>query len=273
VLRRARFDVENRETRLKLHRDRRAYSEQFEEAPRLEALQRDLRAKEAALERARADAELDGRSRRLAAERGRRSLREKENQLSRLAEDLEGMVVRAPASGMLLHGPARGSLGRRFDVGHQVNPVEPVITVVESAEVSAVFTLPAGRRLELQPGLSVVARPAPEGAGELEGKVHRIAPFPSGGEYRVEVRLDPPPPFELAGTEVKGTVLLRRLHDVLLVPLDLVLREGGQTFCLVVGEDGPRKVRVELGPRGETHVAVRDGLAEGDRLAAPEDAR
>ncbi len=86
--------------------------------------------------------------------------------------------------------------------------------------------------------------------------------------FRIRIALPDDTPLHF-GMSVEANIIAREARNVLLVPNEAVV--GGAVFTVVNG----RIVRkpVEAGIRGTRLTEVRSGLAEGERIAVPAEAR
>ena len=84
----------------------------------------------------------------------------------------------------------------------------------------------------------------------------------------LEVRIVPDPgDEELAGEIVRGEIVLEELPGVLLVPQAALVRSGGKSAVVLVGEGGiAHVVAVEVQARHAELAAVRGELSEGARV-------
>ena len=88
-------------------------------------------------------------------------------------------------------------------------------------------------------------------------------------EYLTVVRVDDLP--EQAGLKPGMTgevkVLVNRLPDVLMVPVQAVAEREGRHVAYVVGPAGVERRDVTVGENNDKFVEVKEGLAEGERVA------
>jgi hypothetical protein len=270
VLRRARWNLRFREVSAKLSKKRRVYSETYEEAAREKRLLREVERRRVALEQARGNAELSAESAAIDLRRAQRGVDRKRRHLERLETDLAGLVTRAPASGILLHGDVEGGIGRRYAPGAQLNAQQAAVTVVDPDAAVAVLNVPAKEVLRVSPGLDVTIEPTATGAASLSGAVTAVAPLPSGGTPRVRCRISGSTPRGLLGHACEGRIVSEKLSDVLTVPLAAVREEDGGTWCLRYRELGdPDRVPVVTGLDDGERVVIRKGLVEGDTVILP----
>jgi len=69
------------------------------------------------------------------------------------------------------------------------------------------------------------------------------------------------------GMYANTTLELERMNNVLLIPVQAVIRNGNQTSVLIVDRGGRVQARnVALGMQGTTLVEVKGGLSEGDKV-------
>ena len=73
------------------------------------------------------------------------------------------------------------------------------------------------------------------------------------------------------GLTAEVGVLVNALNNVLVVPNNAVLRQGGQTFVNTPGPDGkPLRVPFQAGATGDDTTQVLSGLNEGQPIVLPD---
>src|SRR5207237_8957000 len=94
-------------------------------------------------------------------------------------------------------------------------------------------------------------------------------------EYLTVVQMDDLP--ESAGLKPGMTgevkVLVSKLPDVYVAPVQAVAEREGKHLAYVVGPAGVERREVTVGENNEKFVAIQDGLAEGERVALDARAR
>ncbi|MEZ4280867.1 MAG: efflux RND transporter periplasmic adaptor subunit [Myxococcota bacterium] len=191
--------------------------------------------------------------------------------------DLERTVVRAPFDSLVRT--------RGIDLGARVDPATPVATLVDTSAywvevlipVSQLAWIETARTAEAAgvPGSpALVSIPgAPPGSDQREGHAFRLlADLEAEGRMaRLLVRVDDPislrpehagrPPL-LLDSFVHVSIEGRSLEDVVAIDRAL-LREGDRAWVLDAG--GRLAIReLEIAFRGEDHVLVSEGLADGE---------
>jgi RND family efflux transporter MFP subunit len=185
---------------------------------------------------------------------------------SQAAISLHDATLRSPIDGVILR--------RSTEVGSLAGPSVPAFTIADTRVVKVVFGVPdvvvAG--LTLGETLAIQAEAIP---GEvLQGRITRISPSadPNSRVFEVEAALPNPD-----GRMKVGMLATLRLGSAergrgVFVPLASVVRPAGDStgyaVYVVEGASAPlaRLRRVTLGEVQGNQIAVREGLAQGERV-------
>ena len=68
------------------------------------------------------------------------------------------------------------------------------------------------------------------------------------------------------GMSAKVEILVDRLHDVKIVPVQVVENRDGRKFCYVATESGPEEREVVTGEFNNTFVEIVSGLQVGEKV-------
>jgi RND family efflux transporter MFP subunit len=185
---------------------------------------------------------------------------------SQAAISLSDATLRSPIDGVILR--------RAVEVGSLAGPSAPAFTVADTRIVKVVFGVPdiVVASLRLGETLAIQAEAIP---GEmLQGRITRISPSadPNSRVFEVEAALPNPD-----GRMKVGMLATLRLGgdapDVgISVPLAAVVRPAGDSagYAVYVVRDSAtataRLRRVTLGETSGNQIAVREGLAKGERV-------
>ncbi len=271
VLKRARWDLENRLANQERRLKQRKFDVEFSEKDRRKAYELSLRRKRFDFERAELEAELGRISRAIEAEKALRSIEDRRKSVAELAADLSDFTQRAPCKGILLHGDRDGALDRKLKRGDQLGAEAVAFVIVSPDSLEARLSVPAAEILRLMPGQTVRLKLSATGMDEVEGVIATRSILPRGG--RVPFVVTPSAAFDpaLLGVTLKGKVVVNEIVDVLVVPLTAVEREGTQALCRrPLDGGGTRLVPVILGPDDGKRVVVLEGLTEGDEILVGE---
>ena len=179
---------------------------------------------------------------------------------------LSDATLRSPIDGVILK--------RAVEVGSLAGPSAAAFTVADTRVVKVVFGVPdiVVSGLELGETLAIQAEAIP---GEvLQGRITRISPSadPNSRVFEVEAALPNP-----SGRLKVGMLATLRMDDgatdaEAYVPLAAVVRPAGDStgygVYVVVESSAPvaRLRRVTLGEVSGNRIAVREGLAQGERV-------
>jgi RND family efflux transporter MFP subunit len=185
---------------------------------------------------------------------------------SQAAISLSDATLRSPIDGVILR--------RAVEVGSLAGPSAPAFTVANTRMVKVVFGVPdiVVANLRLGETLAIQAEAMPGEA--LQGRITRISPSadPNSRVFEVEAALPNP-----AGRMKVGMLATLRLGDDapdagMFVPLAAVVRPAGDStgYAVYVVRDSSgataRLKRVTLGETSGNQIAVREGLANGERV-------
>ncbi|TVR46578.1 MAG: efflux RND transporter periplasmic adaptor subunit [Puniceicoccaceae bacterium] len=211
----------------------------------------------------------------------RQELDRQRQQLERLKTQIQMCRIVAPAAGMVVYETSvnTGRRGNRepLEAGQEVRERQELIYLPASegmvAEVSVHESALDRIEIGMPARITVDARPG----RVFNGVVRRIAPMPDAQSiwlnpdltvYNTQIEVDA---RDLrTGMSCRAEIIVDELTDVLYVPVQSVIRYGGNHYAYVVTARGARPRRVEIGMDNNRVVHIRSGLQEGDRvLLAP----
>jgi RND family efflux transporter MFP subunit len=177
-------------------------------------------------------------------------------------ERLANYTILAPRDGMVLRQD--GEVGEVADVGQilfRVGDPRPLQVTAEVAEED----IP---RVAI--GQAVLLRTDAFRDRRLEGQVREITPMGDTATktFRIRIALPDDTPLHF-GMSVEANIVTREAEGALLVPNEAIV--GGAVFGVADGRLVRRPVTV--GIRGTRMTQITEGLAEGDRIAVPAEAR
>ena len=208
-----------------------------------------------------------------------RSLKIREDRLSKLKDQLAKTTITAPCDGLVVYATSVGSRSRRYSSdpiaeGSSIRFNETILILPDTSRmVSSLRVHESMVRTVEKDQKATITVDARRGA-PIVGKVTDKSVLavdagwsnPDLREYTVRVEL----PADLdkslkPGMRCAGEIFIGRVEDVLAVPIQAVFTEGRQRFCYVSAEPGRiRKQPVELGRSSETMAELKKGLSEGE---------
>lgn len=212
---------------------------------------------------------------------GEASVSRLETGLANVQQQLTEATLHAPFAGVVSSLP--------FKVGDLVTPGAPQgIAVVDDSSVSVLADFDENRAVDLAVGQPVAVTPDAAPDLSLPGVVTRVDPVAARGggsaQLRAEIAFAPAEGTELPRTAVRpgytvtARVVVHRIPDALVVPLEAIESADGASYVFRIRETGEQRglargvaqrVQVEVLDRNATLAAVADGaLSAGDRVAA-----
>jgi len=173
--------------------------------------------------------------------------------------------------------PIDGVVSQRLlDGNEQVTPATVLVNLVDVDRIRVRGEITEADYWRLRPfkrsGIVITARITVGGAGQtFEGQVYALAPVFDSATRTATVEVDLPNPDRalLPGMFTRVALVLRRVEDAVLAPVEALCERDGQrgVFRLQDGTTA-RFIKPRFGIETRTSVQVLDGLAEGDSLVS-----
>lgn len=210
--------------------------------------------------------------------------RSQTNYVQELNQQIEYCTIRAIAPGLVIYGEGgsgdmframrRGGGGGIIAKGEVVYEGQIILSMPDTAAMVAEISVHETEVDKIQSGqpVKIVMDAFPDRI--LYGQVLEVAPLPDQQQgwmnpdlkvYKTLVSIDGTHDFLKTSMSCKVEVLVRRLNDVLLVPIQVVANRGGQKVCYVKSSP-PQAREVQTGAFTDTRVQILDGLQEGDEV-------
>jgi multidrug efflux system membrane fusion protein len=175
------------------------------------------------------------------------------------------MAARLNLEHTLLRAPISGRIGqKRITLGNLVREQEtrPLVVINQVSPLDAVFPIPQQWEEQVRPGQSLTFN----GHADLRGLVLSLdnTTNSSTGTVMVKARLSGVLTGLTAGESLDGSLQLRTLEDVLLLPQQAVQRGQKGPFVYVARKGHARLVPVTVLGSDRGRVAVRADLQPGD---------
>jgi HlyD family secretion protein len=199
-------------------------------------------------------------------------VRAHEVKIKQYQDQLNNLEIRAPHDGMLIINKTWE--GEKYRVGMpaysglklgslpDLSVMEAKVYVLESEASGLKENLPVSLSLDYEPGRSFSGKVA--GIDTIAKPLSEDSPL-KYFETRVsldvtESRLMKP------GVQVKASIFVERLDNVIAVPNQALVFEQDKAFVLLKKGSGVQKRPVEMGARSLTQTVITKGLEEGGRI-------
>ncbi len=208
-----------------------------------------------------------------------------ESRLKRLEAQVLKCVIMAPADGMAVYANATDHHGMsqepQIEEGAAVRERQTLLRLPDLAQMqvkvnvheSKVEALGQAWKQAERSGQTLPARIEILGQ-QLDGRLVSIANQPAPTDFRTgnvkqyatTIAIDGTPEGLRPGMTAKCEVVVKRLTDVLTIPVAAVLESQGQYMCWVVNDKGIERRPLVPGTTNDTAVEVKDGVNEGDKV-------
>jgi len=205
-------------------------------------------------------------------QRKRYDLEQQRQKFADLQRDLEQFVIRAPRRGILLHGEADAAPWNRYEKDSTLSNRKIFATVADPKKFRVKTTIAEKDILRLKTGVAAEIVPTAAPDLKLVGRLEvEFLPM-KGGLFEATVHIGKGNIRVRPGFTCKVNVIVEEERDVVLIPKTaLVEREGGKVVRCAKVEGGPFVERqVVTGLSDGKNIAIRDGLAEGEFVVAPQ---
>jgi HlyD family secretion protein len=252
--------------------------EDFTHPRELAELESDVNQAEMALERtnrkAKADvvqAEAELKAKESEFERQKDKLKKNEEQIAKTK-------IYAPADGLVIYATSAKSRGFRgneepLTEGSAVNEQQELIYLPTATAVKAVVKVHETSLQKVKPGLPVVVAVDALPGRTFTGRVEKIAPLPDAQMvwmnpdlkiYNTEVYLEGEGDYLRTGMSCKAEIIIEEYGDVIYIPVQAVLRVGGEPTVYVQSGKGFEPRKVEIGLDNNRMIRIIQGLQTGE---------
>lgn len=209
-------------------------------------------------------------------------LNRQKEQVEKLKEQITNCTVLAPADGLVIYatsnqGPFRRQNQDPLDVGTEVSQRQDLIYLPEGDDFKAEIKIHETNLKKVYYGLPVRVTVDALKGEVFMARLTKIAPLPDAQSmwmnpdlklYNSEAMIEDARGMLKSGMNCRAEIIVEQHEDVLYVPIQCVVREGGKTVVYVRKADGTEEVRaVEIGLDNNQVVHVKSGLEVGEEIS------
>jgi HlyD family secretion protein len=214
--------------------------------------------------------------------------RAQEVRVAELERQIEYCTIRAKAPGLVIYGTGgsgdaframRGRSGGGGGIiaeGETVFEGQTILSMPDTTSWVAEISVHETEVDKVRPGqpATIVMDAFPDQI--LQGRVLEVAPLPDQQRgwmnpdlkvYQTLISIEGVNDFLKTRMSCKTEILVRRLNDVVVVPIQVVANRRGRKVCYVLSPQGSAEEReVQTGAFNDTFVQIVSGLEEGEQV-------
>jgi multidrug efflux pump subunit AcrA (membrane-fusion protein) len=203
----------------------------------------------------------------------RLAIEQDRSRLNEANETLHKMFVITPSPGIAIIARSWNS-GNKFQVGDQCWSGFPIIQLPDLSSLKATVKINEVDIAKISKGLKVEIKPDAFSDSIFSGSVVAVANLAVNKDensklkvFPVEILIDGANSNLLPGLTVSCRIIIKRIDDVLYIPLDAVHQEGDKYFVYKKTSSGFDKTEIERGESNSDFMIITSGLDEKDRVA------
>ncbi len=207
----------------------------------------------------------------------RRKLGLSEDRLAKSREQLAATEIHAPQDGMIVYAMNgnRFSNESMIEEGAVIRQRQAIVKIPDTSAMKVEVKVHESHVNQVLVGQQafVVLDSLPD--KRFSGQVSKIAVLPDAQSrfgnaslkvYSTEILITEPLPDIKPGASARAEIIITKLHDVLVVPIQCVTTVNGKQICHVNGIGGPKPVEVEIGLFNNRFIEIKSGLEASDRV-------
>jgi RND family efflux transporter MFP subunit len=201
-----------------------------------------------------------------------------EARLEKLQRQIAACIMRAPSPGIVIYGTSADWRQRRDDpveVGDMVHKGQKILTIPNSGLMGVELAVHESSVDKVKVGqqAKVTVEAFPDRV--FSARVSSVAPLPDPQQgwldpgvkvYTTHVIIEGSHDFIKPGMSAKVEILIEELHDVLIVPVQVVANRDGKKVCYVWSPGAAQPRVVETGAFNDVFVQVVSGLEPGEEV-------
>ena len=196
-------------------------------------------------------------------------------ELEKAKEQLEACVIKATVVGQIVYGKNQRVWPRvPLKVGDEIQRSQIIIQIPDPIQMKVNIKVHESwiNKVKLDQKAKITVPAFPD--EEFTGEVIKKAPLadqsnflnPDLKVYATEVCIEGTHDFLKPGMTAKVEILIDKLEDVFIVPIQAVMNKEGRKICYIRNSSDTTEREVETGQFNESFVEITKGLDRGDRV-------
>lgn len=187
-------------------------------------------------------------------------------------DQLAACTITAPADGLVVYSSSADRWSSNpIQEGATVRNQQSLLRLPDTSTMKAIVRIQEGQVRRVHEGQRAVVRLGPDmpPLGATISKISVLADNsqrfwnPDLKEYPVDITLDSTPKNLKPGMSITAEVFIKRLNNVIAVPLAAIYAVGTDTYVFVNKDGKPVPTKVKVQDTNDTHAAIESGLSAG----------
>jgi len=195
----------------------------------------------------------------------------------RLQEQLAACVIHATQPGLVVYATS-GNPWRRdppLEEGATVRERQVIINIPDTSQMAVQIKLHEASIDKVKVGQKARITLDAYPDMQLEGHVHKVAVLPDPQHrwlnpdlkvYSTDVIIHGEHKMLKPGLSARVEIIVDKLHDVLVAPIQAVVPEGDDSVCYVITNGGTERRIVEAGLANDKFIEIKSGLSVGEKV-------
>ncbi len=197
-----------------------------------------------------------------------------------LNEQLASCTITATKPGLVVYGSSErtrsfGGSQEKIEEGASVRYKQTMITIPDMRRMGVKVSIQESQIKKVKAGQKVRITTDAEPDKILSGEVNKVAVLPDSNRwfenpnqkvYPTEIHIDGTHDWLKPGMSAKVEIVIEKLQNVLLIPLQAVMVESGETLVYVNRGGKPARQAIKAGSFNEEFIEITGGLSEGDPI-------
>jgi RND family efflux transporter MFP subunit len=199
--------------------------------------------------------------------------------VDKLEREIAACTIRAPSPGIVIYGTSADWHRRREDpieVGDVVHRGQKIFSIPNSDLMGVELRVHEASVNMVEPGQKVKITVEAHPDTPFEGEVTNVSPLPDPPRgwldpgvkvYTTRVAIEGKHDIIKPGMSAKVEIQIDHLHDVTIVPVQVVANRGGRKVCYIENGGGtPEQREVETGMFNDIFVQIVKGVEVGEKV-------
>lgn len=206
-------------------------------------------------------------------------LQQQKDQEVKIEDQISKTRITAPKAGLVVYATSAKANWRGneepLEAGQDVRERQELIYLPTADQMKAEVQIHESNLDKIQLGLPAVMTVDALQGRQYQGKITRIAPLPDAASmwmnpdlkvYRTEITLEGDQSDLRTGMSCEAEIIVETYEDVLYIPVQAVIRRGGEPMVYVRSGKAFEPVPVTVGLDNNRMIHIVDGLEEGQRV-------